>query len=370
MQNGLKTVCESKFCTGCKACENVCPKQAVEVKDNLDSYAAVIDPDKCINCGLCEKTCPNITPVKQREPFYWRQGWTEPDIRNNSSSGGAAAALIKIFILMGGYVASCLFEDGDFRFAITNDLEKAKKFAGSKYVKSNPGDIYDQINGYLKKGEKVLFIGLPCQSAALQNVCKDKENLYTADLICHGTPSQKILRDFLKTKGIDIEKANDIKFRDNNDFGLIVDGKRLAPVKAPDDYTWAFLKCADYTENCYSCRYAGRTRVSDITLGDAWGQMSDNDDKGVSLVLCQTDKGRYLIGRAEMFLTDVDLEKAISANPQLNAPTDKPEEREVMISSLKNGASLDKAVNKAFPKQSFKRKIKTFLIKISIIKDK
>lgn len=369
MNSDIRTVCDSNLCTGCKACENVCRKNAVEVRDNLDSYSAVIDSSKCVDCGLCSKVCPNISPRELHEPFYWAQGWTEPDIRKNSSSGGAASELIRTFIEMGGYVASCLFENGDIRFVLTNDLERAKKFAGSKYVKSNPGNIYNEVNECLKKGEKVLFIGLPCQSAALQNICKDNKNLYTADLICHGTPSKKILDSYLKDKGIDINSIKDLKFRDNNSFGLIVDGRRLAPKKAPDNYIWAFLKCSDYTENCYHCRYATSERVSDITLGDAWGQLSDTDEDGVSLVLCQTDKGRYLYGRAMMYSTDVDIVKAKNSNPQLNYPTGKPAEREVLMSKLKEGGSLDAAVKKAYPKQSLKKAVKTILIKMSIIKD-
>ena len=369
MQPDIKTVCKSELCTGCKACENICRKDAVRVIDNIDSYSAVIDADKCVNCGLCDKVCPNNSPRELQDPVWWFQGWTEPDIRSTSSSGGAAAALIKIFIEMGGYVASCMFEDGEVKFVITNDIKRARKFAGSKYVKSNPGKIYNEVNEYLKKGEKVLFIGLPCQSAAVQNICGDNKNLYTADLICHGTPSVTILNKYLKDHGYDINAIKDLKFRDNNDFGLIVDGRRLAPKKAPDNYIWAFLMCSDYTENCYNCRYATRKRVSDITLGDAWGQLSDTDDKGVSLILCQTDKGRYLFGRAGMYSTDVDLEKAVNSNPQLSYPTRKPAERQVLISSLKEGKTLDAAVKKAFPKQSFKRSVKKILIKMSIIKD-
>ena len=78
----------------------------------------------------------------------------------------------------------------------------AQKFVGSKYVKSNPIGIYSKIEEHLKAKEKVLFIGLPCQVAGLKNYIKrlDKsfqDNLYTVDLICHGTPSPRLLEQFL-----------------------------------------------------------------------------------------------------------------------------------------------------------------------------
>ena len=104
-------------------------------------------------------------------------------------------------------------------------------------------------------------------------------------------------------------------------------------------------------------------------FSDRKAEDTDTDEDGVSLVLCQTDKGRYLYGRAMMYSTDVDIVKAKNSNPQLNYPTGKPAEREVLMSKLKEGGSLDAAVKKAYPKQNLKRAVKTILIKMSIIKD-
>ena len=117
---------------------------------------------------MCEKVCPNNNPVDKVQPQKWYQGWV-CKTREQSSSGGAAAGLTQNFIQNGGYVAACLFKDGEFVFDITNDLDYARKFAGSKYVKSNPKNIYSKIHERLKQGDRVLFIGLPCQVAALNN---------------------------------------------------------------------------------------------------------------------------------------------------------------------------------------------------------
>lgn len=76
---------------------------------------------------------------------------------------------MKHFVDIGGYVAACMFKNGEFLFEITNKSEELAKFAGSKYVKSNPKGIYSKIVEKLKNDEKVLFIGLPCQVAALKN---------------------------------------------------------------------------------------------------------------------------------------------------------------------------------------------------------
>ena len=74
----MKTVCQSRACTGCKACVNVCPHNAIRIADNMKYLDAEIDEQLCVDCGLCEKVCPNNTPVTKREPLVWKQGFGNP----------------------------------------------------------------------------------------------------------------------------------------------------------------------------------------------------------------------------------------------------------------------------------------------------
>lgn len=48
--------------------------------------------------------------------------------------------------------------------------------------------------------KRVLFGGCPCQVAALYKFLGDSgtQNLYTMDIVCHGVPSPKVLRKYLK----------------------------------------------------------------------------------------------------------------------------------------------------------------------------
>ena len=184
----MKTVCELNKCNGCMACLEKCHRNAITIQDDLKYYNAVIDIQKCVDCGMCTKVCPRENENKTSQPQWWYQGWTDSSLRMHASSGGVASAIICAFIEQGGYVASCLFKDGKFQFAITNKMEIARKFAGSKYVKSDPAGIYGEIQSLLKENKKVLFIGLPCQAAALKRFVQDDRNLIVVDLICHGTP--------------------------------------------------------------------------------------------------------------------------------------------------------------------------------------
>lgn len=374
----MRTVCKQNFCTGCMACVGKCKKEAISIRDSLSAYNAVIDESKCVSCGACERVCPNNHKVNRNDPICWKEGWALDEVRIKASSGGAASAMMECFVNEGGYVAACLFRNGEFLFDITDKKEKLIHFAGSKYVKSNPIGIYDKVIEKLKNGKKVLFIGLPCQVAAIKNYTLTiptniSENLYTVDLICHGSPSPKILNLALHEKGIDIKRLREIRFRNKTNFGLSSQDednryKTITPTGVQDMYTYAFLTSLDYTENCYSCQYATLGRVSDVTIGDSWGsnQPDSEQGKGISLILCQTDKGMTLIQNSGMKLEEVDVEKAIEANHQLRHPSIAPETRESFFENLDKG--FYKAVSKCAPKVYYKQKLKESLIKLKIIR--
>lgn len=365
----MKTVCKINKCNGCMACVECCPKNCITIIDKIDTFNAVIDKFTCIECKLCEKICPNNIIPKQREPIKWKQGWTTTEIRNNSTSGGIAATITKNFIQSGGYVASCLFKNGQFIFELTNDLKVAKRFAGSKYVKSNPIGIYEKIKERLKT-DTVLFIGLPCQVAALKNYLKDHENLYTIDLICHGTPSVKLLEKYLFEINYNLEEVKDIQFRIKTDMGLHLNRKKITLPRVMDEYTCTFLESINYTENCYSCQFARLERVADITLGDSWGtEYLLQEKNGVSLILIQTEKGKKLINIPEIELKNVDLENAIKNNHQLSQPSVLTDKRKKFLKMINDGKSFKYATLLVLPKTFIKQKIKLILIKLKLIKN-
>ena len=366
----MSTVCDLNMCTGCAACINVCKKNAITIIDDLTSYNAEIDPQKCVSCGLCTKVCPNKNSAILQTPKSWKEGWANnPKIRAKSSSGGIASALMYSFIKAGGYVASCKFEKGSFVFRLSNNCEEIQQFSGSKYVKSFPGTIYSDINDILKTGNKVLFIGLPCQVAAIKNVIPKNEQLYTVDLICHGTPSPEILKKFLAERGIEENTLSDISFREKTAFRVTSSSRIISTPQQTDMYTQLFLDGVDYTENCYSCRYATLKRASDLTLGDSWGseQTEHEQRNGVSLILCQTDKGQKLLDMSDLQLFDVNLQHAIRFNHQLESPSKLSKKRDAFFVGLSSG--FHKTAKKMYPKLYRKNVVKYFLFKFGIFRN-
>ena len=329
-------ICEKKDCSGCFACYNVCPKKAIEMKeDDFGNIYPVIDEKKCVNCMLCQKTCPAIN---NNSKFVSSMDVYALYNRNNqkrleSSSGGAACLFYEYILDNNGiaYGVSNLFTD-NFSFIRIEKKEDIMKLKGSKYVHCYINETYKLILKDLKNNKKVIFIGTPCQVDGLKNFLKkDYLNLYTIDIICHGVSSQKLLLDELKLQNIDFNKINKIYFRNSNLFVLKIldfDNKVLFEKQADKvSYYKNFLQGNTYRENCYSCRYARKERVSDITIGDYWGlskesKIYDNDSDGISLVMINTNKGKELFNniRKEAKYEKRDIKEAIKKNEQLNKP--------------------------------------------------
>lgn len=82
--------------------------------------------------------------------------------------------------------AGCAFSD-DFKSAkhvIGNTSEDLHKIMGSKYFQSDTQGIYKGVSDLLKRNEKVLFCGTPCQVAALRAYLgKEYDNLFLLDFI-------------------------------------------------------------------------------------------------------------------------------------------------------------------------------------------
>ena len=85
----------TKNCTGCIACYNKCPSNAIKVVYSKDGfYLPKIDDNKCTNCGLCNSVCPQIqSPLQKEEPFVCYAVMADDEIRKNSASGGLFATI-------------------------------------------------------------------------------------------------------------------------------------------------------------------------------------------------------------------------------------------------------------------------------------
>ncbi len=327
-------ICNKNKCTGCFACYNICPKKAIEMYEDEFGYIYPhINHEKCVNCGLCKKVCPVLNNVNSNEPVdTYAMIAKDSYKRKESSSGGAATIFAEKIIELGGVVYGCTYSKGCYIKHIRIDkIEELKKIKGSKYVHSYVLDTFKNVRNDLNNNKKVLYIGTPCQIAGLKNYIGNynkSDNLYLIDLICHGVPSQKYLKECLSNS-----KEDDISFRTENGFVFReYDNNKIINETDSRDFLYyrAFFEALIFRNNCYTCQYAKKERCSDITLGDFWGLKSDSKfykerKKGVSLILINSKKGEDLLRAAKgsMLLEKREYQEASNGNNQLNNPKKK-----------------------------------------------
>jgi coenzyme F420-reducing hydrogenase beta subunit len=194
-------VFDVKTCSGCMACMNVCPKDAISVVESVEGFILpAIDEKKCVHCGLCEAVCDfnkdKHVGNDMRRAFSLIH--LNKEVLEKSSSGGAFTALSDIILQKEGVVVGATY-DREFNvvhsMAITQ--EERNRMRGSKYVQCNPSMAYREIKQLL--GERqVIFVGTPCQCAGLKSYLKnDYDNLIVIDFLCHGVPSNKMFKEHI-----------------------------------------------------------------------------------------------------------------------------------------------------------------------------
>lgn len=322
------------MCSGCGACVAVCPKKAIVFKeDKFGQRFPEIDCDKCVECKLCIKTCPvnqdYFLPEKTNIECYALQAKNREEIVG-CSSGGAATVIARYIIKKGGYVFGCKFDgDLDLNYIECSTLEDVELIKGSKYVQSDLTQCYPKIKKRLEEEKYVLVIALPCQIAGLRGYLKkDYERLILIDLICHGTPPLKYLKEHLKRLGF--HRISSIRFREKKGFILSAfddEKKKIFSVRSIcDEYYSGFLQGITYRENCYKCPYANLRRVADVTFGDFWGldkkTLIKNYEGAISVGLVHNEKGAKILKETESFfvLEKREIEEALKENGQLREP--------------------------------------------------
>ena len=334
----------TRDCCGCKMCGDLCPTGAIRfVTDSEGFWYPAVDPERCISCGLCVKKCPvlqeTVNPAAFSPDVY--SAWIlDEAVRVRSTSGGLYSALALTMLQQGGYLAGCVFSEDwtSARHVLGNTREDLEKIFRSKYFQSDTAGIFAQVKEVLQRGEPVLFCGTPCQNAALQEFLgKAYDNLIQCDFVCRGINSPKAhqanLRELEARYG---SKVTFFNFKNKRQgwtrLGTLVrfqNGQEDFTDRDTSAWTKGYIRYNLYMRpSCEHCKFKKIPRISDISLGDFWGMPSEaeNLEKGVSLVMVNTEKGRRFYQKTLPLLHSApsDLQTAISGNrcivecPQFN----------------------------------------------------
>lgn len=338
-------------CTSCSACVNICPQNAINMKENEEGFKYPnIDMDKCINCGLCKKVCPVINTKENSTINKCYVGYAkEENVKMDSSSGGIFPLVAKFILDNSGIVIGASFNSENHlkHIAITSN-DELDKLKGSKYLQSDLGDIFKFIKENVNN-KKVLFVGTPCQVAGLKSFLKkDYENLICIDLICHGVPSPKLFDKYVKELEIKNGKLIKYIFRDKStgwdtySNTMIYRNKKISELSKDNDYMKLFLCHSTLRESCYNCNFKLGNKYSDITLGDYWGVQNYYPDmyskEGVSAIVINTNKGEEIFNNIKELLKykECKLEEIVEGNHSLEKSVPRTEKRDEFYKDIDN----------------------------------
>ena len=336
---------EYNLCYGCKACLNICPQNAIKMKDNKEGFLyPIINKDTCVNCNKCTKVCPALKNQYKPKRSCTNKGTAvrSDKYAPGSTSGGAFALMANNILSVGGYVAGAVFNDEwKVEHIISNKVDDLNRMRGSKYVQSDIMRTYDETKELLDKGKLVLFSGTPCQISGLYGFLgKYYENLITIDLICHGVNSPMIWDKYLD----DVIKKDNIEsiiFRNkaiNISSQSIMDDKEYFTIKYKNkelfneifnenDFMNGFLNGLFLRPICSECQFSKRIRQGDITIGDFWADEAAKDRKfGISQVLLNSKKGKIFFETFDKYWDKkyiINLNKTKYCSPNINGNTFK-----------------------------------------------
>lgn len=385
-------ILEKKNCCGCSACVQRCPKHCISLVEDYEGFLyPSVDNENCIDCGLCERVCPILNPQEKNTTLevFAAKNKNEHE-RMMSSSGGVFLPLAKEVINRGGVVFGAVYDaNWEVHHVYAEKIEDVYLMMGSKYLQSRIENTYKDAECFLKQGREVLFVGCPCQIAGLRAYLQYKKysNLLAVDFICHGVPSPGVWRQYLAETYSDGEfdksrlqaaagkntvlyqslnaksPIGDIKFRDKTmsgwkKFRFVVRSKSASKadknsvlssdIHSDNPFMQGFLSNIYLRPSCYDCKCKNGVNHSDLTIADFWGIQnvaSDfDDDKGVGLVLVNTQKGKEYFDLLGMDVRKSSLEIVHQFNGVFCKSVNKHPKRSLFFTLISDKKTIKEAV--------------------------
>lgn len=367
-------------CAGCGACEKICPKNAISIKRDAHGFrVASVDPEKCVRCGKCRTVCPfnghtekSLLDLKELYAFK-----ADSETLNHSSSGGFSHIIGEYLSKEGYSVIGCAYDAANrravHRIAVPGDTEMLKQFQGSKYIQSDITEAFEAIRAGIKHA---LFIGTPCQTAAVSRMLGDRRNDWVlCELICHGIPTETLWHKYVEylDQKHHTGKMPSVSFRDKK-FGwkpsyLTIQGNSAyyKASYAEDVYMQFYLKDLVLRDSCYECPYR-QSSAADLRIGDYWGTRYASDKTGVNMIAVFTEKGQTVLDAighpADVFCQKHPISDYTEGQPCYNNPLVPPERNEILDDLNNPGIPLARIYNKWLAPRYRTQKIKKYYSKV------
>jgi len=318
----LAKVAKGDLCTGCGLCAGV-SQGAIRMETVAPGYTrphqlAPISPavEKVIKTACPGAIVGPWTAAPHRHP-YWGPYYqsltgyaTDPKVRYAGSSGGGITSLA-LFALETGLVDRVLHVLPDPEHPTRNVMawsdrpEDVLIGAGSRYAPSSP---LGQIDEALADGRRFVFIGKPCDVAALRQLATVDSRVaekvpLMLSFYCAGIPSHNAADKVIRAMGLEPAEVDSFRYRGNGWPGLTIartpDGKQGEMRYAE---SWGKHLSGQVQYRCKICP-DGVGGAADIACADAWfgddgGYPKFEEQDGRSLIMSRTATGDALLRRA------------------------------------------------------------------------
>ncbi|MGI6260589.1 MAG: Coenzyme F420 hydrogenase/dehydrogenase, beta subunit C-terminal domain [Acutalibacteraceae bacterium] len=315
----------SRACSACGACFAVCPTNAVSWNSAGVFLRAQVEQTRCIGCGKCQSVCHRFSQPLAESIYSHRQVFAgaskSEEVLARSTSGGAAYELARAALKNGYFVIGSVYDATEQRakHRIVQNEQELQALCGSKYIPSDLSEIWSKIS----PEQKYLVIGTPCQIAGMRAVAKQLHSdgqFVFVDFFCHGNSSVLVWNKYLdylqeKLGGAPETVQFRCKERGWHTFLLKASSGRAVYYGEGihDPFYALFLSEASIEKDCFSCRFRFDQIASDIRVGDFWGKKYQQNNKGVSVILAQTDCGMQWLEKLQqedsMMLQPCDFEE-------------------------------------------------------------
>ena len=263
-------------------------------------------------------------PLVGRGEAVWEGYAADPQIRLGGSSGGVVTALSLYCLQQLGvafvtHVGQDAVQPWKNRNIVSRNRGELMRGLGSRYAASAPCLSLADIEA---ADGSTLFVGKPCDAAAVALVLKHKPHLRAkiaavVSFFCAGTPSSAAAVELLREQGADPQRLQSLKFRGDGWPGRFTAADRSGREVASLSYSesWGALQRSRGLR-CSLCA-DGMGEVADIACGDAWHRYADDGNPGVSVVIARTRRGLELVEGAQragyLILERVGVDAVISS---------------------------------------------------------
>lgn len=357
---------EYDCCIGCGFCGFVCPQEAISfVRDRYNEFKPKINNSRCLRCRKCVIYCPmqrerleNVAKeIALSSPHsfgiqkadYW-VGFDKNLTRRVQSASGGIVTFLASKMLKCGQVDAVIHAEAvagkigsfHYRTAVSYSPEEVERRRGSFYQFLNYKSLLSEIAASKKRN--FLFIGTPCIISGMKKLFSDQvvfkgRKLYTVALACsHNVNSQYV--SFL---------AEAAHISPSMPFKANLRAKDLSEINA-DNFHTRFLGISDniiYSKNRYHSYFTSTWRnyffaknacsycpdfwgyEADLSVKDAWGKWSQEDNLGKSIVVLRNESLRSLLIDGELELVPLSFSEIQSS--QLTTTTFKHENAQVKL---------------------------------------